>query len=127
MISRDGRWLLYHSTESGRPEVYILRLDAEGGKWHISTDGGARARCGRDERKIIFLSDHKLMIVDVQLEPAFSASIPRLWMDPRLRQLSGAQYQISPDGSQILVNRPIDVPAVAPVTIVQNWAKGLSD
>ena len=35
-ISPDGRWLLYHSDESGRAEVYVQSLRDDGGKWQIS-------------------------------------------------------------------------------------------
>jgi Tol biopolymer transport system component len=125
-LSRDGRWLLYHSNESGRPEVYVQRLDGDGGKWQISTEGGSRPRWGKGEREVYFLtSDYKLMIADVQLGPAFSASIPRLWMAPGLRQASGPQADLSRDGSTLLVNRAIDLPTVTPVTLVQNWAAAL--
>jgi Tol biopolymer transport system component len=125
MLTRDGRWLLYHSNESGRAEVYVQRIDGEGGKWQISTDGGARARWGRGEREIVYLSGDKLMLVDVQLGPEFSASVPRPWMTPGVRPAPGPQFAMSPDGSHVLVNRLIDVPVVTPVTIVQNWVEDL--
>jgi dipeptidyl aminopeptidase/acylaminoacyl peptidase len=126
MLSGDGRWLLYASNESGRGEIYVQRLDGDGGKWQISTDGGSRARWSRGGREIVFLSpDFKLMIADVRFDPEFSASVPRLYMNPGIRETIGYQYSVSDDGDRILVNRVIDRPVVTPVTLVQNWLEGL--
>jgi serine/threonine protein kinase/dipeptidyl aminopeptidase/acylaminoacyl peptidase len=127
-LSRDGRWLLYQSDESGRSEIYVQRLDGDGGKWAISTDGGNRARWTRGDREIVFLSpDAKLMAVDVGLDPEFSASPPRVVMDPGIRQIVGMQYDIAGDGSRLLVNRSVDEAAVTPVTLVQNWTQALGE
>ena len=43
MFSPDGRWLAYESNESGRFEVYVRPFPGPGGKWQISTSGGANA------------------------------------------------------------------------------------
>ena len=40
-FSPDGRWLVYASDESGRPEIYVQPFPGPGGKWQISTDGGS--------------------------------------------------------------------------------------
>jgi Tol biopolymer transport system component len=125
-ISRDGRWLLYHSNETGRAEVYVQRLDGDGGKWQVSTDGGSRGRWSRDGKAIIFIApDFKFMIADVTLEPSFSVSVPRVWMTPGMKQVGGAQYDVSSDGSRVLVNRALEEPTVTPFTLVQNWPASL--
>ena len=126
MLSRDGKWLAYQASESGRNEVYVQRLDGEGGKWQISTDGGNRPRWSQGERELVFMSlDFKLMTVDVELGSNFKVSVPRLFMNPGIRQLLGYQYDISADGSRVLVNLSVDQAVVEPVTLVQNWTEGL--
>ncbi|HJZ81541.1 MAG TPA: protein kinase, partial [Pyrinomonadaceae bacterium] len=40
-FSPDGKWIAYTSDESGSPEVYVQTFPASGGKWRISTNGGA--------------------------------------------------------------------------------------
>jgi Tol biopolymer transport system component len=50
-LSGDGRWIAYHSNESGRNEIYVLSLQDDGGKWQISTDGGTRASWSRGDRE----------------------------------------------------------------------------
>ncbi|HET7712338.1 MAG TPA: protein kinase [Thermoanaerobaculia bacterium] len=125
-LSADGRWMAYTSNESGRTEVYLQALQDEGGKWQISTDGGGRPRWVRGDRELVFQSpDDKLMVADVKLTPEFTASVPRLLVDPNLRQLAGMQYAISADGKRILVNRAIEQSVVTPVTLVQNWTAAL--
>ncbi|HVT03742.1 MAG TPA: protein kinase [Thermoanaerobaculia bacterium] len=125
-LSSDGRWVVYHSNESGRNEVYVQSLEDTGGKWQISTSGGVRAKWSRSDSEIIFLSpDFKLMVVDIKLKPEFTASVPRLLIDPKIRQLFGMQYAISGDGNRILINRAIEQRAVEPVTLVQNWTEAM--
>jgi hypothetical protein len=124
-LTRDGKWMVYQTDESGRYEVYVQRLDGEGGKWQISTDGGTRPRWSRGGKEIVFQTpDYGLMIVDVALGPAFSASVPRPFMDPGLRQIQGYQYDVSGDGTLVLANRAV-VQEAAPVTLVQNWTEAL--
>ena len=43
MFSPDGRWIAYHSDETGQPEVYVRPYPGPGGKRQVSTDGGAHA------------------------------------------------------------------------------------
>ena len=125
-LSRDGRWIAYHSDESGRNEVYVLSLQDDGGKWQISTDGGARPIWSRGDNEIIFLSpDSKLMVVDVKRTPQFDASIPRELINPRIRPYPGMLWAVSSDGQRILVNRATESTEAAPYTLVQNWTEAL--
>jgi serine/threonine-protein kinase len=50
-FSPDGRWLAYMSDESGNFEVYVRPFPGPGGRWQISTGGGAYpiwSRAGTD-------------------------------------------------------------------------------
>ena len=125
LLTRDGKWMAYQADESGRFEVYVQRLDGEGGKWQISTDGGTRPRWSRGEKELVFQTpDNELLAVDVELGPTFSASVPRPFLDPGIRPGAGYQYDVSGDGSLVLVNRAV-VQEAAPVTLVQNWTEAL--
>jgi len=128
VLSADGRLIAYFTNESGQNEIYVQSLGGDGGKWQISTAGGSRARWTRENDQLIFQSpDEKLMVVDVKLKPSFTASVPRVLLDPKLRQINGMQYALAPDGKRILVNRPLEQPVVTPVTLVQNWTQGLEN
>jgi Tol biopolymer transport system component len=125
-LTADGRWVAYMSNESGQYEIYVQSLGADGGKWQISTEGGTRPQWTSGDTEIVYQTpDDKLMIVSVKLAPAFTASIPRLLVDPKIRQTAGYQYAVSRDGKRILVNRSVEQAIVTPVTLVQNWTQGL--
>ena len=123
-ISPDGRWLLYHSDESGRREVYVRELGDGGGRWPISIDGGAHGRWTRDGREIVFQApDGMLMAVEVTLEPSFSAGIPEALFDSGF---SGwPRWSVTADGSRFLVSQPIERSAARSLTLVQNWTSAL--
>src|SRR5436190_17529307 len=40
-FSSDGKWIAYQSNESGRAEIYVQPFPGPGGKFQISTNGGA--------------------------------------------------------------------------------------
>jgi dipeptidyl aminopeptidase/acylaminoacyl peptidase len=124
-VSPDGRWLLYDSDESGRFEVYVQSLGKDGGKWQISTEGGEFGKWTRGGREIVFQArDGKLMAVEVTLEPTFSAASPTVLFDPRARRIGfGRQYDVTPDGSRFIVNRPIEPAGAESLSLVENWTR----
>ncbi|MCM2314463.1 MAG: hypothetical protein NDJ92_04830, partial [Thermoanaerobaculia bacterium] len=125
-FSPDGRLLAYMSAESGRGEIYVQSLGEDGGKWQISTDGGYGPRWLKGGKELVFMSlDDKAMSVDIQFEPEFSASVPRMLFETKARAITGIMWDATPDGNRFLINRPIDVKGVVPVTIVQNWPAAL--
>jgi len=126
IISPDGHWLLYESSQSGRGEVYVQSLRGDGGRWQISEDGGWRGRWTRDGRGIVFEGlDGQIMAVEVTLTPTFSAGAPEALFDPHLREGLGPQYDVTLDGNRFLVNQSVEQPAVEPLTLVLNWTSEL--
>ncbi len=125
--SPDGRWLAYASDASGPMEVYVQSLADDGGKWQISTDGGRHPTWTRGGREIVFQGgDDKLVAVDIRLDPAFSAGVPRVLFDPQIRtSIPPRMWDVSADGERFLVTRSLDAPDVEPLTLVQRWASGL--
>ncbi len=125
--SPDGRWLAYQSDASGPLEVYVQSLSEDGGKWQISTDGGRYPAWTRGGREIVFQGgDNKLLAVDIRLDPAFSAGVPKVLLDPQIRtSIQARMWDISADGERFLVTRSLDAPEVEPLTLVQNWASAL--
>jgi serine/threonine-protein kinase len=56
VISPDGRWIAYVSSESGRPEVFVRPFPAvEQGRWQVSTDGGNDPRWSKNGRELFFV------------------------------------------------------------------------
>src|SRR5262249_52876426 len=47
-FSPDGKWIAYQSNESGRFEIYVQPFPGPGGKFQISTNGGAQPRWNKN-------------------------------------------------------------------------------
>ncbi|MFN0101641.1 MAG: hypothetical protein ACKV2U_06055, partial [Bryobacteraceae bacterium] len=103
-FSPDGRWLAYHSNESGTSEVYVRPFPGPGGKWQVSTGGGRYAKWSRDGRDLLYQAlDGRVMATGyVAKGDTFAAGNPRVWAEVRLRDLAGNQsYDIAPDGKRL--------------------------
>lgn len=55
-FSPNGRWMAYRSNESGRDEVYVQSYPPGGGKWQISTEGGAQPMWRDDGNELFYKS-----------------------------------------------------------------------
>jgi eukaryotic-like serine/threonine-protein kinase len=128
VISPDGRWIAYESTESGRAEAYVQPFPNPGGKWQISTDGGTEPVWNRNGRELFYRSANKMMAVDVVTQPTFSAGKPRLVFEGRYLARTGgspANYDVSPDGQRFLMIKASDETPASQINIVLNWFEEL--
>ncbi len=124
-ISPDGRWLAYHSNESGRLEVYVQPFPGPGGKRQVSALGGSEPRWARNGGELFYRDDNKMMVVGVTTTPTFTASNPRLLFEGRF--IEGAKtYDVAPDGQRFLVVRPSEQEINATqINVVLNWFEEL--
>jgi Tol biopolymer transport system component len=129
VFSPDSRWIAYVSNESGTDEVYVQPFPLAGGRWQVSSGGGAMPRWRQDGSELFYLAtDHSMMAATVRAVAAsFETGAPnRLFTAP---VVSGAvdrdEYAVSADGKRFLVSRALGNAAAAPVTIVLNWPAGL--
>ncbi len=70
--------------------------------------------------------DSKLMAVNVKTSPGFEAGAPQALFELRLKSVVGRRYDVSADGKRFLVNATIGEVKSSPITLVQNWAAGLT-
>jgi Tol biopolymer transport system component len=67
-FSPDGRWVAYQSNESGQNEIYVQPFPGPGGKWQVSTKGGASPRWRHDGQEVFYLApDATLMAVPIRV------------------------------------------------------------
>jgi serine/threonine protein kinase len=128
-ISPDGRWIAYVSDENGPPEVYVQSFPKPGGKWQISTAGGADPRWRRDGRELFFISaDRKLMAVDIQADATFRSGLPHALFDVKVSGLVDLRthYGVAADGKRFLVQQVTESTAASPITVVLNWTAALT-
>ena len=132
-FSPDGRWLAYESNESGQFEVYVQPFAEGGGKWQVSSAGGAQPRWSRDGKELYYVApDARLMAVPIR--PSTDGKTVDLGVPVplfRTRLASGAgqllgipRYVVSRDG-RFLMNIAVEDTAASPITVVVNSAAAL--
>jgi len=128
-FSPDGRWLVYISDESGRREIYVQPYPGPGGKWQISTEGGAEPVWNPNGRELFYRSGGKMMAVDIATQPGFAAGKPRVLFEDKYVPTPGttANYDVSPDGQRFLMLKPSEQAQTAPtqINVVLNWFEEL--
>ena len=124
-FSPDGRWVSYHSNESGRFEVYVRPFPGPGAPSQISTAGGSTARWRYDGRELYYVSlDGKLMAVPIiaqgaTLDPGTPMELFHVRYELGVGVVRG-QYAVAPDG-RFLVNVPTGDATSFPITLLLNW------
>jgi dipeptidyl aminopeptidase/acylaminoacyl peptidase len=131
-VSPDNRWLAFASTETGSPEIYIAPIDDPGGKRRVSNAGGSGPRWRSDGRELVYLdADNTFMSVALPAGQDLRPGIPRALFSPgRVFKNQGPStidpfYDIAPDAESFLVNRLVEDPDLAPITLVLNWPASL--
>jgi Tol biopolymer transport system component len=128
-LSPDGRWMAFDSDETGRKEVYLTELPQAASRVRVSTDGGYAPLFSPDGREIFFVSADSESLLTVAVE--WSEGRPLLQRPVRLFEVpvkfhSERQYDTL-DGERFLVNTRLESGARTPLTVVLNWADGISD
>lgn len=126
-FSPDGKLVAYASNESGTWQVYVQSFPASGGKWQVSTNGGAQPQWRRDGKELFYLSsDRKLMAVEVKGNgPTFDAGAPKELFELRL-QIGGLPgqtnyYVADDDGQRFLVASAPEERLSTTTKVVLNW------
>jgi Tol biopolymer transport system component len=121
-FSADGRWIAYDCDESGRAEVYVRAFPGPGGKWQVSTTGGAFPVWRRDGRELFYISsDSKLMAVPVGADGSFKAGNPAPLFAVHPGTGFGTPYDVSSDGQRFLVDTTLADQGSPPLEVVVNW------
>ena len=133
-ISPDGRWLAYHSDESGQYEIYVRPFPAvDTGRQQISTGGGTRPRWSRDGRELFYYLRQRaggaLMAVPIESGPSFTAGRPQMLFEGDYRAPNNGRqvYDVSADGARFLMIKGAGDDEAAPrqMVLVQNWHQEL--
>ena len=132
-FSPDGRWLAYHSNESGRNELYVRAFpppsSGQGGKWQISNSGGVAPRWSRAGHELVYQSRDQLMTVSYTVNgTTFVADKPRVWL-ASLSGAAGPDWDLAGDGTRVVAVIP-EGPARPPqqereIVMLQNFADEL--
>jgi serine/threonine-protein kinase len=111
-FSPDGHWLAYVSSESGDFQVYVRAFPDKGGKWQISTAGGAYPMWSRSRRELFFESlDNRIMVAGYTVQgDSFVADKPRLWSEKALANTVNfsRNVDLAPDGKRVVALMPAE-------------------
>jgi serine/threonine-protein kinase len=117
-FSADGRWVAYHSNESGRYEVFVRPFPGPGPKWQISAEGGAEPRWTQNGRELFYRNGDKMMAVEVENKPTFRAGRPRMLFERQFLE----SYDVDLDGTRFLmIKRDPAESGPARVNVILNW------
>ena len=126
-LSPDGRWVAYQTNESGRFEVVVQLFPDAGGKWQVSTNGGAAPRWRADGKELYYLApDATMMAVPITAAgTSFEAGAPVALFPTRIVDggtptQNRPQYAVARDG-RFLINQPVGDASAAPITLILNW------
>jgi serine/threonine-protein kinase len=125
-VSPDGHWVAYQSSESGRPEVYVQRFPEGGSRTQVSADGGNMPLWPRRADALFYTHGNTIVRVAVKTSPMFTLGERRVvatgdWL---VGFGSHPNYDVSADGSEILVVRP--APEAVRTVVVYGWAHEIS-
>ena len=131
-FSPDGRWIVYASNESGRPEAYVAPFPGPGGKTKVSAEGLASPLDGGAPRwrgqEILYVdAGGRLVAASVRtagatVEIGEAHSLFRLPMGPLAAEALFVRnfWDASSDGQRFLAS-VIDPGPPAPINLVVNW------
>ncbi len=127
VFSPDGRWVAYHSDESGEFEVYVTPFPEPGRRWQVSTASGAYPVWSSDGSEIVFSrmdgvlvsarvrSDADNFVVEGEDE-LFSMQPP---------EVGGPYFSISSDAQRVLVVPSTAQRADSLLHLLVNWPTAL--
>ena len=124
-FSPDGRFVAYTSMSGGDPEVYVQPFpDASGGRWLVSSGGGAEPHWSGDGKELFYIAGRTMMAVPITLQPTFSAGPPRPLFEAAVQPWftnDTDRTQVAPDGQRFLLLVDADKTPPPPIDIVVNW------
>ena len=118
-FSPDARWVVYESSESGRPEIYVRPASGEDRKWQISVTGGTFPVWSKAGDEIFFLRGPQVLSAPVrEKEGDLVAGQPKLLFDNH-RVIA---FDVAPDGKRLLVAEDPNPGEQTRLDVVIQWA-----
>ena len=129
-FSPDGRWVAYHSNESGRYDVYVREFtgakdSAGGGKWLVSKEGGTFPAWREDGKELVYRDlSGRILSVSVDAARGLQVGVPQVLFQapPGARN---SWLGVTADLKRFLIQVPVEKKAPQGFTVLLNWASAL--
>ena len=124
VFSPDGRWIAYTAISPGNPaQVLVKPASGPGGKVQISPEHGAFPVW--TDAGLFFLVDRKVVVVDVQTQPAFKAGPLRELFDISFDHgsLPLRNFDVSRDGKTFVFVTGTSNRVWKQMNVVLDWAR----
>lgn len=138
-ISPDGRWLAYHSNDSGEWDVYVvpfmpgwekeraqgLPIPSDSARWRVSLAGGKQPRWRPNGGELYFIAaSDSLIAVNYESDgPIFNHDAGTALF--KARNEDGVQYDVSADGGRFAFNGMIE-DRWTTISLLTNWQQLLA-
>jgi serine/threonine-protein kinase len=103
-FSPDGHWLAFSSADSGTSQIYVVPFPGPGGKWQVSTDGGAEPRWSKNGHELFYIRRSSVLAVSYSVEKnSFQAGIPKVLFDSKFEMRAPyTSFDVTPDGQHFV-------------------------
>ena len=124
-FSPDGRFVIYHSNESGTDGVFLRAFPDGTGKRPISLRAGETARWSRESREIFYQEDGRLMSLPAQTNGSvvtIGAAV-ELFRSSAKAVESRSSFDVTADGQRFLIAEPVEDEKAKPpaIHVIENW------
>jgi len=122
VLSPNGRWLAYASDEAGDFQIFVRAYPGPGGKWQVSTAGGANPRWSPDGTELFYRWQSELYAAAVDGSgDGFRASRLEVVLDDLSATSANYDYDVLDSERFLVVESAGDDSAPAGVTVVVDW------
>jgi eukaryotic-like serine/threonine-protein kinase len=130
-LSPDGRWLAYHSNESGVDEVYVQPFPGPGARTAVSVGGGRTPVWAPSGRELFYFSGRRFMSAKLSLPVSSSSSVTVVGRQEIARNSyfpgnGHAPFDVTRDGEHFIMLRTLPGEGER-VVLVLNWTRRLLD
>jgi Tol biopolymer transport system component len=129
-FSPDGRWIAYHSDESGRYEVYVSAWSSDGPvgePLQVSDAGGWWATWAPDGTRLYYLNNRSVMVSSITTRPSLASSPPRVAWNMDSLRIAGNTCDILPDGRLLAIQRAPEEDELASFDLTVNFFDELKE
>jgi hypothetical protein len=124
-LSRDGRWLAYTSTVTGRDEIWVPPFGTRAPPVRVSPRGGLQPRWAPGGEELYYLESNRMMAVPVKNGPAFDFGPPQMLFEHVSLTARFVSYDVGSDGRFLMIAYS---PLVgrSPINVIFNWTELLT-